>query len=377
MPLSAARRRAVADVEDVCRRDLDSRALRRGIVHALAPAVGHHAFCFGSMDPATLLITDDVSAGIPASATGPAVRNEYLVPDVHKFSRLARSGAGTAILSRASGVEHSARYRTVLPLIDATDELRASFVADGQCWGGLAMFRDGAGGAFSPADAAVLRTVATTVARALRRATPRSPGDGVGTDLEVVDRPGTLIVGPADVLLSLDDAAASQLAELDGSDGPVAGGVGPGGLPRGVREVVAAARANRTAATPASGSDAAPPAFVRARTRAGRWLSLHGSALHPQGDRAGAAEDTVVAIVVQAAARGDITDIMALSHGLTARERDLLAPVIAGLTTGQIARRLGLSPHTVHDHLKSVFDKVGARSRAHLVARLLDQHCLP
>lgn len=44
--------------------------------------------------------------------------------------------------------------------------------------------------------------------------------------------------------------------------------------------------------------------------------------------------------------------------------------MIAGHSTADIAGRLFISAHTVQDHLKSVFAKVGVRSRGELVARL-------
>jgi DNA-binding CsgD family transcriptional regulator len=40
-----------------------------------------------------------------------------------------------------------------------------------------------------------------------------------------------------------------------------------------------------------------------------------------------------------------------------------------GLTTEALAERLFLSPWTVQDHLKSIFDKTGTRSRRQLRAR--------
>lgn len=55
----------------------------------------------------------------------------------------------------------------------------------------------------------------------------------------------------------------------------------------------------------------------------------------------------------------------------TARERDVCLEVLSGNPTAEIARHLFISPHTVHDHLKSVFEKVGVGSRGELVARLV------
>jgi len=48
---------------------------------------------------------------------------------------------------------------------------------------------------------------------------------------------------------------------------------------------------------------------------------------------------------------------------LTARERDVLALVIAGLSNKQIARRLGISEKTVKGHLTNLFQRIGVTDR--------------
>jgi DNA-binding NarL/FixJ family response regulator len=54
---------------------------------------------------------------------------------------------------------------------------------------------------------------------------------------------------------------------------------------------------------------------------------------------------------------------------LTAREREVLHLVAAGLTNAEIAAELQLSPNTVKEHASSMFRKLGARNRADAIVR--------
>jgi DNA-binding CsgD family transcriptional regulator len=56
---------------------------------------------------------------------------------------------------------------------------------------------------------------------------------------------------------------------------------------------------------------------------------------------------------------------------LTGRERDVAVWVSRGLRNVQVAAELGISVRTVENHLRAIYDKLGVRSRAELVARLL------
>jgi DNA-binding CsgD family transcriptional regulator len=83
--------------------------------------------------------------------------------------------------------------------------------------------------------------------------------------------------------------------------------------------------------------------------------------------------DGGIAVSVRPARPDDVLEIVCRATGLSPRERELVALVVDGLATKTIARRLHLSEHTVQDHLKSVFAKVGVRSRRELVSCLVAQ----
>ena len=49
--------------------------------------------------------------------------------------------------------------------------------------------------------------------------------------------------------------------------------------------------------------------------------------------------------------------------GLSLRETEVLRLVAGGLTDGEVAERLFVSPRTVHAHLRAVYRKLGVGSR--------------
>jgi DNA-binding CsgD family transcriptional regulator len=62
---------------------------------------------------------------------------------------------------------------------------------------------------------------------------------------------------------------------------------------------------------------------------------------------------------------------MAPPAGLSRRELEVLRLVAAGESNSQIARRLGLSTHTVERHVANLYRKIGARGRADATAYAL------
>jgi DNA-binding CsgD family transcriptional regulator len=59
---------------------------------------------------------------------------------------------------------------------------------------------------------------------------------------------------------------------------------------------------------------------------------------------------------------------------LSRRELDVVRLVSKGMTDRQIAARLSISPRTVDSHMRRIFTKVGASSKAAVAAYAVEQH---
>jgi DNA-binding CsgD family transcriptional regulator len=123
--------------------------------------------------------------------------------------------------------------------------------------------------------------------------------------------------------------------------------------------------------------------FVRSAPEAGRdgsnvvtlpgrdgWITLHAS-------RPGAPSDRSVAIVLERAGGARSASVRLEAFGVTARQREVATLLARGFSRAEIADELVLSPHTVADHVKSLYDKLGVDSRQELVARVFLDEYLP
>jgi DNA-binding CsgD family transcriptional regulator len=108
----------------------------------------------------------------------------------------------------------------------------------------------------------------------------------------------------------------------------------------------------------------------RIRSRSGTWVVLHGACLIEGGSRR-------IAVIVEPAHPARLYPLLEAAYQLTPRERDVTRLVLQGVSTSQIAEQLVVSPHTVQQHMKNIFDKTGVRSQRDLVGKIFFTHYEP
>lgn len=331
--------------------------------------VPHDGAIWTAMDPETMLSTTPSRTDALDHALWKTFWNlESFEQDVGLFVDLARSGRPTAMrLELGDRICRSPRYREFMRPQGFGDELRSVFRSGTSAWGAVGLYRDRSRPPFTAADLEFVRATCQPIACALRsqaRVSTISFARLAGPGLIVVDETG-------DVTLANDDAVTWLRTlwpiGLPKSAGAVSFNVfelrdRQRSVPTPLHALVARARAV------ASGREFAP-AQLRLRDGRGRWLMLHASAVSGSVSPASG-----VAVLVQAARRSDIAPIVMDAYSLTLREREVIEAAARGGSTQEIANQLYMSPHTVRDHLKTVFEKVGVSSRAELVATLFGQH---
>jgi DNA-binding CsgD family transcriptional regulator len=99
---------------------------------------------------------------------------------------------------------------------------------------------------------------------------------------------------------------------------------------------------------------------------------VHGARLRAAGEG-----PQRTAVILEPAHRADLASLIVELYELTPRERQITQLLVRGLPIDQIAQTLWVSQHTVRDHVKAVFAKLGVKSRPELTAMLFHEHFLP
>ena len=213
---------------------------------------------------------------------------------------------------------------------------------------------------FTPVEAALLARLVPHLAEGLRAALLL--GDSRVTTPQP-DGPGLVLLADDLSLVAITPAAEAWLAEVEHSDWRSSLE-----LPEAVYAVAARLLALERDTSPA------PPDLmprIRLRTGSGRWLVLHASRLRASGT------EGQIAVIFEEARPAELAPLIVDAYGLTKREGEITRLVLRGLSTAEVSAELHITPNTVRDHFKAIFDKVGVRSRRELVGQVFAQHYQP
>ncbi|MDR6415694.1 helix-turn-helix transcriptional regulator [Pseudarthrobacter sulfonivorans] len=336
---------ARAEIAALATSGLDLAGLYASALAVVRQTVPFEQACWAGVDPDTLVMTS-ITNWRPWQVTEEyAIRfaeSEYTGQEPNTFAELLRRPHPVARISDAPhrDVARSVRINDLLVPQGLEHELRTAFRVDDACWGVGSLFREH-GQDFTDRELEFLGAIAATLAAAsriaVRVAHPSRP-PAVG--------PVIVIAGPHGELRAATAAATAWLAEVEDA--------APGRFTMTLYAVAAQAHAA------ASGT-----ARARMRDSGGNWVVLQASRLITGDDP----EQMVV--TVEPATTHDLVSLLLAAYGATAREREVCLEVLSGNSTVDIGRHLFISPHTVHDHLKALFGKVGVGSRGELVAKLV------
>lgn len=355
-----AKRRAHERIRVASSAGLDVASFLDEASAALASAVPNENHLNGpywyTLDPESRLITSDYGGEGCELDTSEVMRWEYLDDDVNKYWEVLGHPCGVQTLHEVTRgkPERSRIYREYMAVEGIAQEMLVALGSStGEFWGTVRLNRLPGQPEFDPDDLAFMAAVAPDLAEGIRRGLVV----GEATDPDRPDSPGLIIVDADGEIVSLSAGATRWIERLSDRSAR-------GSLPASIASAASAALAFARSEEPPAEST------VLVRSVDGCWISVHGTVL-------GVGRTPKAAVIVEPAHPDRITPLMMAIHGLTPRERDVTRLVLQGRSTAQIASRLGISPHTVQQHLKGIFEKVGVRSRRELVGALFFENFEP
>ncbi len=323
---------------------LDCESIQREAIADLQRVIGFDRWCWPFADSETLLPL----SGVAEHDFGPKVPRslELEYSDDHFAAKhvLARRANPAGSLSAETGgdLALSGRWDEVMRPAGIGDIAAVACRDALGCWGWIEAYRDGDDRRFEAGDLELLASVGPSLGSALRRGLMiASKSDALGPS-----PPGVIVLNPDLSLVSSTAAARAWIDALPAAALFASWAM----LPAQVYPVATRSRSR----------NGVKGAHALERAIDGRWVMIEAAPLEGDGDGQ-------IAVTLRGAAQTETFDLFCRAYAFTKRERDVAAAVVAGLDTRALTERLFISRHTVQDHLKSIFQKIGIHSRRELL----------
>jgi DNA-binding CsgD family transcriptional regulator len=371
MKATAAHQRIVT----LCRENSDSRALRAAVLEEVRRLIAFEAYAWLLTDPETCVGSAPL-ANVPDITRLPQLIRLKYATAVNRWTTLKPNSCVTLAEATAADLSRSLLWKNLLSAYDVTDVASIVFRDQFGCWGFLDLWRlGGSPPQFTEPEKAFLASLAPDLTAALR---------GCQAATFTGPPPSLALSGPLVLLLSGQLELLDQTPRTDAHLRlllPTSPGVAP--VPAAAYNVAAQLLAVE------DNVDNGPPE-ARAQLAGAEWITLRAARLgvgaarpgegaarpgvgaaRPGEGAAGHSDAGTIAVTIEPITARARLELYGRAAGLTPRERELLHQLARGTSTRQLARDMRLSPHTVQDHLKSVFSKTDTSSRSSLLARAL------
>lgn len=322
-------------LHEAATRAADSRAFRVEVLRRLRTIMHFDWYVWALTDPVTGVGIDPLAKIPDVRDAGRAIRLKYLTV----MNRWTTLDVAASLGDRAP---ESRLWRELQQPAGVVDVASVVLREHANCWGFLDLWSRHP----VPADhVATLRAIAPGLAQAVRITRGKS-----------FQRPAAPPAAHGPSVMLVDDAL-SVVGQTAGSEPwlrlliPTPEQFSP--IPAAVYNVAAQLLARE------GGVDDSEP-VARMPASDGSWVRVSAARVEPTRN---------IVVTIEPASLDERLDLFARAHALTSREREVVTELSRGAATTEIASLLFVSPYTVQDHLKSVFEKTGVRSRRALLAR--------
>jgi DNA-binding CsgD family transcriptional regulator len=331
-------------LQRLSRSALDRESIQYEAITELRRAIGFNRWCWPVADPDSLIPLGAVAEHDFGPQVPVVLALEFAGGDVGSLDTLARRANPVSSLEAETGgdLARSRRWDEVFRCVGIGDEALVACRDRLGCWGWIEIWRDSNDRPFDERDLQLLAVVGPSLGSALRR-TSYPPLVGIPTS-----RPPAVIVLDSELrVISLTAGARDWIETFPSAEIYAAFGILPAMV--------------YPAATLAQSPTQANRAHALERTRDGTWVMIEAATLEGSADGQ-------IAVTFREATAQETFDRLCRISALSRREREVVAALLEGLDTRATCERLFISPHTLQDHLKSVFDKLQIHSRRELRA---------